>query len=104
MAVTLTAPADGSAARQEVRESGPDGGFDFGAVPAGTYDLTFGKSGYRPSRIEAFVVVPGQANRADFPLPPLAAPAASAPSTDIEEFVVTGSMPFRTSLPRNSMS
>src|SRR5262245_10674321 len=93
--VTVTliypAPPDGSAPHQEMRASGSDGVFDFGAVPAGRYDLTLNKTGYRASRITAFEVIPNQENRADFPLPPIAEAAQAAPTTDIEEFVVTGS-------------
>jgi TonB-dependent receptor len=92
VSVLWPAPTDGSEPRRESRETTAKGEFEFPAIPAGTYEITFGKDGYRASRITDFAVRPGEANRADFPLPPLASRgAAPSPSDDIEEFVVTGS-------------
>jgi TonB-dependent receptor len=84
-------PADGSTVRQESRETGPKGEFEFPSIQEGSYAITFAKEGYRASRITEFVVRPGERNRADFPLPPLARTGAAEPESDIEEFVVTGS-------------
>ncbi len=89
--VIWPAPPDGSEPRQEVRETGADGTFEFGFVPAGTYSLGFRKSGYLDSKLTDLSVQPGQAKRADFPLPPLPREKAADTSSDIEEFLVVGS-------------
>ena len=61
--------ADGTDPRQEIATSGPDGDYEFDAIPAGFYVLSFVKSGYRASSITNFEVLAGQDNTADFPMP-----------------------------------
>jgi outer membrane receptor protein involved in Fe transport len=80
-------PADGSEPRLEVQVTDLTGAFEFPSLPAGTYDITFSKAGYRASTMTNVVVVEGQENRADFPLPPL--PSATAGEVlELEAFVV----------------
>jgi outer membrane receptor protein involved in Fe transport len=88
--VVWPSPADGAQSRQEVRETSAGGDFEFASLPAGTYSIRFQKEGYRDSRIADFAVQAGQANRADFALPPLAEQTGPAADSDIEEFVVLG--------------
>jgi outer membrane receptor protein involved in Fe transport len=88
--VTGPAPREGEEPRQEARETGPDGSFEFPSLPAGSYAIGFSKPGYRPSKID-FLVRAGQANRADLPLSPLAGDQPPDQPTDIEELVVVGS-------------
>ncbi|MHA7836641.1 MAG: carboxypeptidase-like regulatory domain-containing protein, partial [bacterium] len=78
---------DGSEPRQEVATTGPAGDYEFGAVPAGTYTLSFIKSGYRASSLTDFEVVAGQDNVADFPMPPRAA-ETSGDVLELDAFVV----------------
>lgn len=61
---------DGSESRQEIASSGPDGDYEFDAIPAGFYVLSFVKSGYRASSVTNFEVLANQDNTADFPMPP----------------------------------
>ena len=92
--VTWPGPTDGGAPRQETRETSADGTFEIASVEPGTYRLAFRKPGYQDSELAAFAVRPGQRNRADHALEPLAPEQASqqaASNTDIEEFLVVGS-------------
>lgn len=84
-------PGDGSEPRQEVATSGPAGDYEFGAVPAGLYTVSFIKSGYRASTIKDFQVVAGQDNVADFPMPPRPK-AASDDVLELDAFVVEASV------------
>ncbi len=95
------APEDGSPARRAVAISDPNGAFEFEAIPAGSYNLEFSRSGYQASTLLNFSVKPDQLDRADFRMPPLAATTSeSAPggspeppledASDVEEFVVLG--------------
>ena len=88
---------DGSEGRQEVRSTNAEGAFDFGTIPPGRYNVEYSREGYRSSTMTDFDVRSGEANRADFPLPALAAAAAgagaagaagAADSAPLEEFVV----------------
>jgi outer membrane receptor protein involved in Fe transport len=93
VAVVLKAPPrpDGGEAREQTQLTRPDGGFEFGGVPPGSYSITFSKAGYRNSTMTDFAVQPDSIARADFPLPPLAAAGAAggaAATTELEEFVV----------------
>jgi len=85
------APADGSPPRQEVAVTGGGGDFEFPSIPAGEFDLSFVKSGYRTSAMTGFEVREGLVNRADFPLPAVAA-SASDDVLDLEAFVVDASV------------
>jgi outer membrane receptor protein involved in Fe transport len=76
----------GGEAREARRISDGEGAFEFGEVPSGTHTLRFERSGYRDSTMTDFVVLAGQPNRADFPLPP--AVAAQESGSAPEEFVV----------------
>ena len=60
-----------SAAGEEERTTDAEGAFEFPAVLAGSYSVKFVKQGYRASTMTSFAVKAGEANRADFPLPPL---------------------------------
>jgi len=84
-------PGDGSEPRQEVATTGPAGDYEFGAVPAGSYTLSFIKSGYRASSLTEFEVVAGQDNVADFPMPPRAT-EASGDVLELDAFVVEASV------------
>lgn len=84
-------PADGSVPRQEVATSGPAGDFEFEAVPAGFYGVSFIKSGYRASVIPDFEVKPGQDNIAEFPLPRQVV-SESGDILELGEFVVEASV------------
>jgi outer membrane receptor protein involved in Fe transport len=84
-------PGDGSEPRQEVATSGPAGDYEFGAVPAGLYTVSFIKSGYRASSIKDFQVLAGQDNVADFPMPPRPK-AASDDVLELDAFVVEASV------------
>lgn len=74
--------------RRETQITAEDGSFEFASVTAGSYRLEFSKSGYRSSTMTDFIVKPDQPNRADFPLPPIAAAKTDDPE-QLEEFVVT---------------
>jgi TonB-dependent receptor len=89
--VTWPAPADGGQARQEVRETGATGGFQFPSLPPGRYSLRFSKPGHRSSSLVDVEVRPDELARADFSLPRLAGEATPGEAPDIEEFVVLGS-------------
>ncbi|MEZ4289157.1 MAG: carboxypeptidase-like regulatory domain-containing protein [Myxococcota bacterium] len=52
--------ADGSDAPQQVVVTGIEGDYEFGAVPAGFYGLSFIKSGYRASNVTNVQVVSGR--------------------------------------------
>lgn len=80
-------PGDGSEPPQQVQVSDVDGSFEFRSVAPGTYEITFIKSGYRNSTMTGFRVEAGRRNRADFPLPPLAA-GDSDQVLLLDEFVV----------------
>jgi outer membrane receptor protein involved in Fe transport len=84
------APADGSAAFQQVATSGADGAFRFGSVPEGSYTLSFTKSGYRASRLGDLTVQAGQPTTADFPLPRGAAGTAEQ-ILELDAFAVEAS-------------
>lgn len=84
-------PGDGSEARQEVATTGPDGDYEFDAIPAGAYDLSFVKSGYRASSVTNFDVVAGQDNVVDFPMPRLST-ATSGEILELDAFVVEASV------------
>ena len=81
-------PGDGSEPKQEVQVTELDGSFEFSAVPAGTYELTFIKSGYRAGTMTSFEVLAEEDNKADFPLPPMAAAGGGEDVLDLEAFVV----------------
>ncbi len=80
------APADGSPPRQDVTVTDAGGAFEFVSVPAGEYDLSFVKSGYRASAMTGFAVEAGEVTRADFPLPPVQAAAGEV--LHLDAFVV----------------
>ncbi len=84
-------PEDGSQARQEVQTTDAEGAFEFPAIPAGQYTISFVKSGYRSSTLTNFEVQAGEQNRADFPLPPLPSEEASGEVLELEAFVVEAS-------------
>jgi TonB-dependent receptor len=90
VALLRPAAAPGGEPRREVQVTNRDGAYVFEAVPSGTYDLGFTRSGYRASSLERFAVLPGEVNRADFPLPPLPKEPGSE-VLELEEFVVVGS-------------
>jgi TonB-dependent receptor len=81
------APADGSEPHQEVTTSGPAGDYEFGAVPAGYYTLTFIKSGFRASTMTDFQVSDGKDNVANFPMP-IQATTESGEVLELDAFVV----------------
>ncbi|MEM7412562.1 MAG: TonB-dependent receptor [Myxococcota bacterium] len=90
--VLWPATGDGSERRQDVVVSDDGGFYEFGALPAGTYDLDFIKSGYRASKMQGFEVVAGVDNTADFPMPPVPTDAAGGGEVlDLEAFVVEAS-------------
>jgi TonB-dependent receptor len=72
---------------QEVQITDADGAFEFASVPPGLYQITYIKAGYRNSTMTDFMVRRDALNRADFPLPPLAADE-SGEVLQLEEFVV----------------
>lgn len=76
--------------RQEVGTTDADGAFRFGALAAGSYRLSFAKSGYRGSRLEGVAVQAGQTTRADFPLPRMAAGTAEQ-ILELDAFVIEAS-------------
>jgi TonB-dependent receptor len=80
-------PGDGSTPPQRVTVTDARGAYRFGPVPAGRYSVTFVKSGYRAAKMTRFEVVPGQPNRADFPLQPTG-PATAESVLELEAFVV----------------
>lgn len=84
------APADGSAAFQQVATTGADGAFRFSSVPEGGYTLSFTKSGYRASRLADLTVQAGQTTNADFPLPRGAAGTAEQ-VLELDAFTVEAS-------------
>jgi outer membrane receptor protein involved in Fe transport len=84
-------PGDGSEPRQEVTTTGPAGDYEFDAVPAGAYALSFVKSGYRASSVTDFEVVAARDNVADFPMPP-APVAAGGEVLELEAYVVEASV------------
>ncbi len=89
--VILVHPEDDAGQRkQEVATSDFDGAFEFASVPAGTYELTFIKSGYRTSTMTDFEVQEGEVNRADFPIPPVPA-EMSGQVLQLDAFVVEAS-------------
>ncbi len=90
--VTLVFPAapDVAEPKQESRVTGSNGEFEFTGVPPGMYRIRLRKPGFRDSTMTDFVVVAGQENVADFPLP-LLPTATSEPRPDVEEFVVVAS-------------
>ena len=83
--------ADGGEPRQDVVVTDIGGFYEFGALPAGTYELSFIKSGYRASTMQGFEVVAGVDNTADFPMPPSATDAVTGEVLDLEAFVVEAS-------------
>lgn len=84
-------PEDGSEAKQDLFITGIEGDYEFGAVPAGLYTLSFIKAGYRTSNITKFEVVAGQDNVADFPMP--SAPiAAGGEVMELEAYSVEASV------------
>ncbi len=86
-------PGDGSEPRQEIATSGPAGDYEFGAVPAGRYDLSFIKSGFRASSAKGFEVVAGQDNVQNFPMPPAQAVATTGGDVlELDEYVVEASV------------
>src|SRR5258706_6646949 len=82
-------PTAGSPPLKETRLPGPDGTGELTGAPAGTYKVLIEKSGFKPAKIERFVVRPGESPRADLNLNALSADAPEIP-TDVEEFVVVG--------------
>jgi hypothetical protein len=88
--VIWPAPGDGNEARQEVQLTDVQGAYEFPAIPAGRYTISFVKAGYRASEMTGFEVQAGQANRADFPLPPIPA-EASDEVLQLDAFVVEAS-------------
>jgi outer membrane receptor protein involved in Fe transport len=90
--VSVSGPASepGATPPEAVRVTDAEGAFELPSLPPGRYDIRFVKPGYRKSSMTDFVVMAGQPNRADFPLPPLASAAAEA-MPDVEEFVVVAS-------------
>lgn len=84
-------PADGSQAPQHVATTGPAGDYEFDAVPAGAYGLSFIKSGYRASVIANFEVVAGKDNVANFPMP-RATVTESGDIMELDAFVVEASV------------
>lgn len=86
-------PGDGSEPRQAIATSGPAGDYEFGAVPAGRYDLSFIKSGFRASSAKGFEVVAGQDNVQNFPMPPAqAVTTAGGDVLELDEYVVEASV------------
>lgn len=82
-------PGDGSEPRQEIATSGPAGDYEFGAVPAGRYDLSFIKSGFRASSAKGFEVVAGRDNVQNFPMPAAQAVATTGGDVlELDEYVV----------------
>lgn len=75
--VTLRGPGGAEPPGVETRTTGGDGSFDFGEVPVGIYQFEFERSGYRSSRMTDFRVLAGEINRAEFPMPGLAAEATA---------------------------
>ncbi len=93
-AATVVLEADGDAAagepRQEVGTTDAEGAFRFDSLPAGSYRLSFAKSGYSGSRLEDIAVRAGQTTRADFPLPRMAAGTADQ-ILELDAFVIEAS-------------
>ena len=86
-------PGDGSEPRQEIATSGPAGDYEFDAVPAGRYDLSFIKSGFRASSAKGFEVVAGKDNVHNFPMPPAQAVATTGGDVlELDEYVVEASV------------
>ena len=97
--LTFPDPEDGADPLQRIATSGPDGDFEFDAVPVGAYKLDFVKSGYRLSSMRGFEVRPGDDNVANFPMPRSAAFAGGAGGgavgddiMQLDEFVVDASV------------
>src|SRR5258706_7116518 len=82
-------PTAGSPPVKETGVTGADGSWELTGVPAGSYKVLIEKSGFKPAKIEHFVVRPGESPRADLNLNALSADAPEIPS-DVEEFVVVG--------------
>ncbi|MGH0035580.1 MAG: TonB-dependent receptor domain-containing protein [Myxococcota bacterium] len=80
-------PGDGGEPRQEIATTDFDGEYEFKAVPAGAYTLSFVKSGYRASTMTGFEVQARQINRGDFPMPPMPTGTASQ-ILQLDAFVV----------------
>src|SRR5258706_2746603 len=76
--VVVTGPAltAGSAPFKETRLTGADGTWELTGVPAGTYKVLIEKSGFKPAKIERFVVRPAESPRADLNLNALSADEA----------------------------
>jgi hypothetical protein len=60
---------DGGQAKQRLVVTDIGGGYSFGAVPGGYYQLDFVKSGYRASTLTQIEVTAGEIREADFPMP-----------------------------------
>lgn len=87
--VDFPEPEDGSIPPQLVTQSGVVGDYEFDEpIPAGYYNLTFVKAGYRASVITQFEIVAGQDNVADFPMPPVVA-SATGEIMELEAFTVS---------------
>jgi len=80
-------PTDGSPPDQRVQVTDANGAFRFEGVPAGTYSLTFVKTGYRAAKMTSFEVQADRLNRADFPIQPTP-PETADTILDLEAFVV----------------
>ncbi|HPG24313.1 MAG: TonB-dependent receptor [Spirochaetaceae bacterium] len=83
--------ADGSDAPQQVVVTGIEGDYEFGAVPAGFYGLSFIKSGYRASNVTNVQVVSGKDAVTNFPLPPAQA-LAGGDVMELEAYTVEASV------------
>ena len=83
--------ADGSDAPQQVVVTGIEGDYEFGAVPAGFYGLSFIKSGYRASNVTNVQVVSGKDAVTNFPLPPAQA-LAGGDGMELEAYTVEASV------------
>lgn len=95
--LTFPEPGEDGQPKQSIATSGPDGDFEFDAVAAGAYGLSFVKSGYRVSSMKDFNVVAGQDNVAQFPMPRVAQLGGGAGGSggdvmQLDEFVVDASV------------